>query len=90
MADTPSEAAAPPEIAPLDVDGVRALGAGTLVWVVALILCLAFRGPLADAGNGWWTWVCLAGTLLGAAGFLFARRRREAYRRAAAARTSEA
>ena len=64
MADTPTDADTTPEVAPLDVDGVGAVAFGTIAWTVALVLCLVFRGPLAEAGNGWWTWVCLAGALL--------------------------
>jgi len=78
-------AASAPEVAPLDVDGVGAVAVGTLLWTVALVLCLIFRAPLAEAGNGWWTWVCAAGALLGLPGLWFVRRRRDAYRRAAAA-----
>ena len=65
MADTPTDADTTPEVAPLDVDGVGAVAFGTIAWTVGLVLCLIFRGPLADAGNAWWTWVCLAGALLG-------------------------
>ena len=72
-------AAAAEAIAPLDVDGVGAVAVGTILWTVALVLCLVLRGPLADAGRGWWTWVCLTGALLGAAGYAFVRRRRTAY-----------
>ena len=74
-----------PAVAVLDVDGVGAVGVVTVAWTVALVLTLVFRGPLADACNGWWTWVCLAGALLGVLGLGYVRRRRDAYRRAAAA-----
>jgi hypothetical protein len=73
------------DLAPLDVDGVGAVTAGTLAWTVALVLCVVFRSPLEAAGNGWWVWVCLAGALLGLPGLWYVRRRRDAYRRAAAA-----
>jgi len=72
-----------PEVAPLDVDGVGAVAVGTVLWTIALVACLLFRTPLAEAGNAWWTWVCAAGALLGLAGLVFVRRRRDAYRRAA-------
>lgn len=87
MTESPAPDAAPeqaPEVAPLDVDGVGAVAVGTALWTVALVACLIFRTPLTEAGNAWWTWVCLAGALLGLAGLWFVRRRRDAYRRAAA------
>jgi len=74
-----SAVAAAETLAPLDVDGVGAVAVGTILWTVALVLCLVLRGPLTDAGRGWWTWVCLTGALLGAAGYTFVRRRRTAY-----------
>jgi len=89
VTETPATDASAPEVAPLDVDGVGAVAVGTVLWTVALVACLVFRTQLADAGNGWWTWVCLAGALLGLAGLWFVRRRRDAYRRAAA-RAAEA
>ena len=90
MADTPTDADTTPQVAPLDVDGVGAVAFGTIAWTVGLVLCLIFRGPLADAGNAWWTWVCLAGALLGLAGLWYVCRRRDAYRRAAATATPDA
>ncbi len=89
MSDTPTDADTALEVAPLDVDGVGAVAFGTIAWTVGLVLCLIFRGPLADAGNTWWTWVCLAGALLGLAGLWYVRRRRDAYRRAAASDSPE-
>jgi hypothetical protein len=78
---TPTAAGEPAtdEIAALDVDGVGAVAVGTIAWTLGLVLCLVLRGPLADAGRGWWTWVCLAGAVFGLAGFVFVRRRRDAY-----------
>jgi hypothetical protein len=77
--DPSSAGEAAEAVATLDVDGVGAVAVGTILWTVALVLCLVLRGPLTDAGRGWWTWVCLTGTLLGAAGYIFVRRRRAAY-----------
>ena len=72
-------------LAPVDVDGVRAVATGTVVWTVLLVVCLLVREPLAEAGRGWWSGVCLAGALLGAVGLVFVRWRRDriAARRAA-------
>jgi hypothetical protein len=79
VAAAPAAPATEDAIATLDVDGVAAVGVGTVLWAVALVLCLVLRGPLTDAGRGWWTWVCLTGALLGAAGYVYVRRRRDAY-----------
>ena len=87
VASATPAAATEDALATLDVDGVAAVGVGTVLWAVALVLCLVLRGPLTDAGRGWWTWVCLTGVLLGAAGYVFVRRRRDAY---AAAHASNA
>lgn len=75
------EPTAPPEVAPLDVDGVRAVALGTVLWAVALLVTLALRGPLNDAGNGWWTWVCASGLMLGLMGLVYVVRRRDSIRR---------
>lgn len=75
----PAEAALPAEATtPLDVDGVAAVGLGTVVWAVLLVACLVWREPLAAAGRGWWWGVCLAGFLLGLPGLWYVRRRRDA------------
>ncbi len=84
---TPGDGPAPvaltdADVKPLDIDGVGAVAFGTIAWTVALVVCLLLRGPLADAGRGWWAWVCVAGALLGLAGLGFVRRRRDAYAQA--------
>jgi len=67
----------------LDVDGVTTITYGTITWLLALVICLVARQPLAAAGRGWWQWVCVTGAALGLAGVVFVRRRRAAYTRAA-------
>ena len=79
-----------PDLQPLDVDGVGAVAVGTVLWAVGVVLCLVFRTQLDAAGNGWWLWVCVAGALLGLPGLWYVRRRRDAYRRAAAEHAAEA
>ena len=64
------------DIAPLDVDGVAAIGIGTLAWLVALLVSLVLRGWLEESGDSWWIGVCLAGFLLGLPGLTFLRWRR--------------
>jgi len=66
-----------PPIAPLDVDGVRAVEIGSLVWLVAFLALLPFYGRLSDDGHTWWLWTCLAGFGLGAFGVEWCRRRRD-------------
>ncbi len=80
-----SDAVRPDAVRPVDVDGVGAVTYGTIAWALALVACLVFRTPLADAGRGWWLWVCVTGALLGLAGLAYVRRRAAAYRRQAAA-----
>ena len=63
---------------PVDVDGVGAVLYGTIAWTVALVACLLLRDRLTADGHAWWTWVCLAGALLGLPGLWFVRRRRDA------------
>lgn len=71
----------PPAQRPLDVDGVRSVTVGTVLWVVAFLALLPFRSRLEEAGNGWWLWTCLAGAGLGLLGIEYTRRRRDAIAR---------
>lgn len=72
---------------PLDVDAVRVVTAGTVLWAVAGLVLLAFgRDWLADHDRTWWLWTCLAGFGLGLFGVWFCRRRRDRLGRRAAAR----
>jgi hypothetical protein len=74
-----AERATDEALTPLDVDGVRAVTVGTVLWAVAFLVCLLLREQLAAAGNAWWTWVCLTGALLGLPGLWYVRRRARAY-----------
>lgn len=70
---------------PLDEDGVGAVAAGTVAWLVGLaVLWLFFRDALEAHGTQWWLTVCLVGAGLGALGLLYTTRRRAAYRKARA------
>ena len=67
-------------VAALDVDGVGAVMVGTALWAIALVVTVALRSQLEQAGNDWWVWVCLSGTVLGLMGLPYVVRRRAAYR----------
>lgn len=63
------------DVAPLDVDGIRTIVAGTALWALAFVGLLPFYGRLADAGRVWWLWTCMAGFGLGLIGLEICRRR---------------
>ena len=73
---TEKRAAEPPFAPALDLDAVRTVRVGTALWVLALIILLPFKQQLADAGNTWWLWTCVAGTVLGLMGVVHTTRRR--------------
>ena len=53
------------------------LTVGAVLWALGLLGTLLFRDSLVAAGNGWWSWTCLAGVLIGLIGVgFFARRER--------------
>lgn len=66
------------DVAPLDVDGVRTVEVGTVLWLVGFLGLLPFYGTLADTGRVWWLWTCMAGFGLGLFGIEYCRRRRSA------------
>ena len=80
----PDRRRARPVPEPLDVDAVRVVAAGTVLFLVAFLVLLTFRGRLAEAGREEWIWTCLAGVVLGAVGIPVTVRQRSAARRARA------
>ncbi|MDQ3325335.1 MAG: DUF2530 domain-containing protein [Actinomycetota bacterium] len=64
------------EVAPLDIDGVRTMAVGALLWLIAFVVMLVFRDSLADSGRDWWLWTALTGAALGLIGWVYCRRRR--------------
>ena len=74
------------KVHPLDVTGVRTLGVGVVIWLIAFTALLPFYSTLQDHGHGTWLWTCLAGFGLGLLGLEYCRRRRN--RLAEAARGS--
>ena len=71
----------PPTTKPVDVDGVRTVLVGTVMWAVALVVLLLLRSRLEESGRQWWLWTCVAGVGLGLLGYEYTRRRRDAIRR---------
>lgn len=66
------------KVQPLDVNGVRTIGFGALLWFVAFLALLPFTSTLQESGRLWWLWTCLAGFGLGLVGWEYCRRRRAA------------
>lgn len=66
------------DVDPLDVDGVRTIAVGSVLWLVAFIGLIPFYGRLEATDREWWLWTCLAGFGLGVIGWDFCRRRRNA------------
>ncbi len=71
-----------PPVRPFDVDGVRTVAIGTVLWAVAFGVLAMFRDDLDEQGMGWWLWTCLAGVGLGLLGLEYTRKRRDAIARA--------
>lgn len=63
-------------VAPLDVDAVRTMQVGTVLWAVALAATFVARDSLDADGRAWWIWTCVAGVGLGLLGLLVTTRRR--------------
>ena len=68
------------DLEPMDVDGVRTMTVGTIVWGVAAVALLPFLGTLDEQGRTWWMWTAVAGLGLGLIGIEYCRRRRNALR----------
>lgn len=65
-------------VQPLDVDGVRTMIVGTILWGV-LAVVLAVRGEsLRVSGHEWWLWTAVTGCVLGVLGTIYCVRRRRA------------
>jgi Protein of unknown function (DUF2530) len=59
-----------PDPAPARADARKAVLVGTLAWLVALVLSLAFRSQLDAAGMGWLVWAAVTGFALGVIGLV--------------------
>ncbi|HXU98588.1 MAG TPA: DUF2530 domain-containing protein, partial [Jiangellaceae bacterium] len=72
----------PPAVRALDVDGVRTVAVGTVLWAITFVVLALFRDDLDAQGVGWWLWTCLAGVGLGLLGLEYTRKRRDSIARA--------
>jgi hypothetical protein len=68
------DAAQPPQVEPLDEDGVLAVSLGLVGWTIALVL-LALTGHRGEV-----LWVCIAAIGGGLVALAYVLRRRAAYR----------
>lgn len=59
------------DIQPLDVDGIRTLAVGILVWAVAFVVLLPFSSRLREIGMDRWVWTCVTGIGLGLVGLAY-------------------
>ena len=65
-----SESERRPDPAPARADARKALLAGTVAWLVALVAGLLFSAQLEDAGLGWLVWAAVAGSVIGVVGLI--------------------
>ncbi|WP_436701656.1 DUF2530 domain-containing protein [Nocardioides sp. BYT-33-1] len=65
-------------VEPLDVDGVRTVQVGTVLFLIAFVGLLPFYGRLEETGRTWLLWMCLTGVGLGLLGTEYCKRRRQA------------
>ncbi|WP_139417837.1 DUF2530 domain-containing protein [Agromyces laixinhei] len=59
-----------PDPAPARADGRKAVVAGTIGWIVALVACLVFRAQLESAGLAWLTGAAITGAAIGLIGLV--------------------
>ncbi|WP_181397329.1 DUF2530 domain-containing protein [Cryobacterium arcticum] len=65
-----------PDPLPARANARKAVAAGSVGWLVALVLLIVFRAELHAAGLGWWLWCAAIGLGLGLAGLIFVQLRR--------------
>lgn len=76
-----------PDPPPFETDDVRTVLAGTVAWVVALVVLLILRVFEVTDVRDWWLVMCACGAGLGVLGVRYCRRRQAAITRDAASRT---
>lgn len=64
-----------PDPTPVKTDDRKAILTGIVLWLVGLVVMLAFLGPLLNAHNLWLLWTCVLGLALGLVGLLYTNKR---------------
>lgn len=64
-----------PDPEPIEVDAVKVIAVGMVLWGIALITCLVFLSTLRRDGHLWWVPTAFVGVLLGLLGIWVCRRR---------------
>ncbi|MEP6649311.1 MAG: DUF2530 domain-containing protein [Lapillicoccus sp.] len=75
---TPGSPGEPPpagELRPVAVPMTRIIEVGLGLWAVALVVVLVVP-TLHEGSRTWWPWCCVAGLVLGLAGYAYVRRGR--------------
>lgn len=65
-----------PDPAPVQTDDRKPILIGTGLWLVGLVVLLAFLAPLIRSGDLWLIWTCVVGLALGIIGLLYTNYRR--------------
>jgi fatty acid desaturase len=60
-----------PDPAPVQTDDRRAVLAGLVLWLVALVVLLLLAGELVARGLFWWLWTVVVGLALGIVGLIY-------------------
>jgi Protein of unknown function (DUF2530) len=81
VAGPDQEVPPPATLAPLPYDGVRSVTAGTVLWLVALVVMIPLAGDLRRDGHLWWLATAACGFGLGLVGLVIVIRRRARLRR---------
>lgn len=56
---------------PLKTDDRKAFLVGTVLWAIGLIVVIVMQPALAESGQAWWLWACVAGLVVGALGLIY-------------------
>jgi Protein of unknown function (DUF2530) len=78
------------DVEPLELNGIRSVAVGVVLWAIAFVVMLFFRDTLRGNDAEWWLWVPVTGFGLGLLGLVYCHRRWQAIQAAQSADSSEA